>query len=47
MLLSVYCEAMRLMLTQRMLQKLDFHVLEGLYFMAPASAIWMCAAAPA
>jgi len=41
MLLSVYCEAMRLMLTQRMLQKLDFHVLEGLYFMAPASAIWM------
>mmetsp|Transcript_64944 Transcript_64944/g.115096 ORF Transcript_64944/g.115096 Transcript_64944/m.115096 type:complete len:176 (+) Transcript_64944:93-620(+) len=41
MLLSVYCEAMRLMLTQRMLQKLHFHVLEGLYFTAPASAIWM------
>lgn len=41
MLLSVYCEAMRLMLTQRMLQKLQFHVLEGLYFTAPASALWM------
>lgn len=41
MLLSIYSEAMRLMLTQRMLQKLHFHVLEGLYYTAPASAIWM------
>lgn len=41
MLLSVYCEAIRLILTQRMLQKLNFHVIEGLYFTAPVSAMWM------
>jgi len=39
MLASVYCEATRLMLTQRLLLHMNFHVLEGLYYMSPASAI--------
>jgi len=39
MLASVYCEATRLMLTQRLLQHKNFHVLEGLYYISPASAI--------
>ena len=39
MLLSVYCEATRLMLTQRLLRHMDFHVLEGLYYMSPTSAL--------
>lgn len=42
MLASVYCEATRLMLTQRMLKQMNFHVLEGLYHITPTSAI--CAA---
>lgn len=41
MLASVYCEATRLMLTQRLLLHKNFHVIEGLYYMSPASA--MCA----
>ena len=45
MLGSVYCEATRLMLTQRLLNHMNFHVLEGLYYMSPASAL--CALAVA
>ena len=46
MLVSVYCEATRLLLTQRLLNNLNFHVIEGLYYMSPASAIsaWAVAA---
>jgi len=39
MLGSIYCEATRLMLTQRLLLHMNFHVLEGLYYMSPASAL--------
>ena len=39
MLGSVYCEATRLMLTQKLLLHMNFHVLEGLYYMSPASAL--------
>ena len=45
MLTSVYCEATRLMLTHRLLTHMNFHVIEGLYYMSPASFI--CAAAVA
>lgn len=38
MLASVYCEATRLMLTQRMLKTMNFHVLEGLYRITPTAA---------
>ncbi len=40
MLGSVYSEATRLMLTQKLLQRMDFHVIEGLYYLAPASALF-------
>jgi hypothetical protein len=39
MLSSVYCEATRLMLTQRLLSHMDFHVLELLYYLSPCSAL--------
>lgn len=39
MLVSVYCEATRLMLTQRLLGRMNFHVLEGLYYISPASSL--------
>jgi drug/metabolite transporter (DMT)-like permease len=41
MLGSIYSEAMRLMLTQRLLQDLRLHVLETLYFVAPATLFWL------
>ena len=41
MLGSIYSEALRLMLTQRLLQDMRFHVLEGLYFLSPATLVWL------
>lgn len=41
MLGSIYSEALRLMLTQRLLQDMHFHVLEGLYFLSPATLAWL------
>lgn len=45
MLASVYCEAVRLMLTQRLLTHMNFHVLEGLYRISPSSALGALAVA--
>lgn len=39
MLLSVYCEATRMVLTQRLLNDMNFHVIEGLYHISPVSAV--------
>ena len=39
MLASVYCEATRLMLTQKLLLHMNLHVLEGLYYISPVSAL--------
>jgi len=41
MLGSIYCEAMRLMLTQRLLQDKRMHVLETLYYLSPATLLWL------
>ena len=41
MLGSIYCEAMRLMLTQRLLQDMRMHVLETLYYLSPATLLWL------
>jgi len=41
MLGSIYSEALRLMLTQRLLHDMRFHVLEGLYFLSPATLFWL------
>jgi len=41
MLASVYCEAIRLMLTQRLLQDMRMHVLVTLYYLAPATLLWL------
>ena len=40
MLLSIYCEATRLMLTQKLLKHRGFGVLEGLYYLSPASGLF-------
>ena len=47
MLASVYSEALRLMLTQRMLTHKRFHVLVGLYHLAPTSAFFLAVLAAA
>ena len=41
MLGSIYCEAMRLMLTQRLLQDMRMHVLVTLYYLSPATLLWL------
>jgi len=41
MLGSIYSEAVRLMLTQRLLQDMRLHVLETLYYLAPATLLWL------
>jgi len=41
MLGSIYSEALRLMLTQRLLQDMRLHVLETLYYLSPATLFWL------
>lgn len=45
MLLAEVAEATRLVLTQKLLKNLKFGVVEGQYFMAPISALWLFSAA--
>jgi len=45
MLTAEVAEAVRLVLTQKLLQNLKFGVIEGQYWMAPISALWLFAAA--
>lgn len=44
MLISMMMEGVRLSLTQFLLQDLKFNVFEGLYVLAPASAMWLSVA---
>lgn len=44
MMLAEWAEAIRLVLTQFLLQNLKFGVIEGQYVLAPASALWLFAA---
>ena len=44
MLLAEVSEATRLVLAQKLLQNLKFGVIEGQFFMAPVSALWLCGA---
>ncbi|KAL1528360.1 hypothetical protein AB1Y20_009713 [Prymnesium parvum] len=41
MLCAETCEAIRLVLTQKLLNNLKFPAMEGLYYMAPICTIWM------
>lgn len=41
MLTAEVAEAVRLVLTQKLLQNLKFGVIEGQYYMAPVSALWL------
>ena len=42
---SIYFEAVRLILTQQLLGARALHVVEGLYYIAPASLLWVALAA--
>lgn len=44
MLSSETCEALRLVLTQKLLQNNNFGVVEGQYYMAPVSFMWLISA---
>ena len=44
MFLAEVSEATRLVLAQKLLVNLKFGVIEGQYFMAPVSALWLCGA---
>lgn len=39
MILSVYLEATRLALTQRLMQRMELHVLEAVYYISPATSL--------
>jgi len=45
MLIAEVSEATRLVLTQKLLQNMRFGVIEGQYYMAPVSALWLFSAA--
>merc|ERR1712147_130621 len=42
---SIYFEAVRLILTQKLLGDRQLHVVEALYYVAPASGLWVIFAA--
>lgn len=44
MFLAEVSEAVRLVLAQKLLKNLKFGIIEGQYFMAPVSALWLCSA---